>query len=64
MPPRYLLLLVFLGVLLATVIQLEIISIALQKLGLSPRSALLLMLGLLVVLTANSALGPFIYTVF
>ena len=38
MPPRYLLLLLFLGVLLATVIQLEIISIAFQKLGLSPRS--------------------------
>ena len=46
MPSRYLLLLVFLGVLLTTVIQLEIISIAFQKLGLSPRRALLLMLWL------------------
>jgi uncharacterized membrane protein len=57
MPPRYLLLLVFLGALLATVIQLEIISIAFQKLGLSPRSALLLMLGVLVGSGINIPLG-------
>ena len=44
MPTRYLLLLIFVGVLLTIFIQLEIISIAFQKLGLSPRSALLLML--------------------
>jgi uncharacterized membrane protein len=57
MPPRTLLLLVFLGVLLATFIQLEIITIAFQKLGLSPRSALLLMLWALVGSGINIPLG-------
>jgi len=57
MPSRYLLLLVFLGVLLTTVIQLEIISIAFQKLGLSPRSALLLMLWALLGSGINIPLG-------
>jgi len=57
MPSRYLLLLVFLGVLLATVIQLEIISIAFQKLGLSPHSALLLMLWALLGSGINLPLG-------
>ena len=57
MPSRYLLLLVFLGALLATVIQLEIISIAFQKLGLSPRTALLLMLGALAGSGINLPLG-------
>ena len=47
MPPLYLLLLILFSVILVTIIQLEIISIAFQKLGLSPRSALLLMLGAL-----------------
>ena len=47
MPPRYLLLLLFLLVFLVTIIQLEVLSIAFQKLGLSPRSALLLVLGAL-----------------
>jgi len=47
MPPRYLLLLLLLGMLLAFTVQLEVISIAFQKLGLSPHSALLLMLGAL-----------------
>ena len=42
MPPRYLLLLLFLVVFLVTIIQLEVLSIAFQKLGLSPRGALLL----------------------
>jgi uncharacterized membrane protein len=57
MPSRSLLLLIFLGVLLATVIQLEIISIAFQKLGLSPRSALLLMLWALLGSGINIPLG-------
>lgn len=57
MPSRYLLLLVFLGALLAAVIQLEIISIAFQKLGLAPRSALLLMLGVLLGSGINIPLG-------
>jgi uncharacterized membrane protein len=47
MPPRYLLLLFFLLVFLVTFIQLEVLSIAFQKLGLSPRGALLLVLGAL-----------------
>lgn len=47
MPPLYLLLLILFSVILVTIIQLEIISIAFQKLGLSPSSALLLMLGAL-----------------
>ena len=47
MPPLYLLLFLVLGVFLATVIQLQLLSIAFQKLGLSPHSALLLMLGAL-----------------
>lgn len=47
MPPRYLLLLLFISVFLITIIQLEVLSIAFQKLGLSPRAALLLMLGAL-----------------
>ena len=47
MPPRYLLLLLFLVVFLVTIIQLEVLSIAFQKLGLSPRGALLLVLGAL-----------------
>lgn len=57
MPPRQLVLLVFLGALLAAVIQLEIISIALQKLGLSPCSALLLMPGILLGSFINIPLG-------
>jgi uncharacterized membrane protein len=57
MPPLYLLLLVILGILLVTVIQLEIISIAFQKLGLSPHSALLLMLGALAGSGVNIPLG-------
>jgi uncharacterized membrane protein len=57
MPTRTLLLLVFLGALLATFIQLEIISIAFQKLGLSPRSALLLMLWALLGSGINIPLG-------
>jgi uncharacterized membrane protein len=48
MPPRYLLLLLFLVVFLVTIIQLEVLSIAFQKLGLSPRGALLLVLGALI----------------
>jgi hypothetical protein len=47
MPPLYLLLFLVLGVFLATVIQLQLLSIAFQKLGLSPQGALLLMLGTL-----------------
>jgi uncharacterized membrane protein len=47
MPPRYLLLLLFLVVFLVAIIQLEVLSIAFQKLGLSPRGALLLVLGAL-----------------
>ncbi len=47
MPPRNLLLLLFLVVFLATIIQLGVLSIAFQKLGLSPRGALLLVLGAL-----------------
>ena len=35
-----------------------------KKVWLLPLVILLLMLGLLIVLTANSALAPFIYTVF
>jgi uncharacterized membrane protein len=57
MPPRYLLLLVLLGALLIAVIQLEVISIALQKLGLSQHSALLLMLGVLLGSGINIPLG-------
>jgi uncharacterized membrane protein len=57
MPPRYLLLLLLLGVLLTSFIQLEIISIAFQKLGLSPRSALLLMLGALIGSGINIPVG-------
>ena len=47
MPPRNLLLLFFLVALLVTIIQLEVLSIAFQKLGLSPHGALLLVLGIL-----------------
>lgn len=47
MPPLYLLLFLALGVFLATIIQLQLLSIAFQKLGLSPHGALLLMLGTL-----------------
>ncbi|UCC56640.1 MAG: DUF1614 domain-containing protein [Gammaproteobacteria bacterium] len=47
MPPRYLLVLLFLVIVLVTIIQLEVLSIAFQKLGLSPRWALLLVLGAL-----------------
>jgi uncharacterized membrane protein len=47
MPPRYLLLLLFVVIFLVTIIQLEVLSIAFQKLGLSPRGALLLVLGAL-----------------
>src|SRR5512134_3122925 len=47
MPPLYLLLFLVLGVFLATIIQLQLLSIAFQKLGLSPHGALLLMLGAL-----------------
>jgi uncharacterized membrane protein len=44
MPPRNLLLLLFLVAFLVTVIQLQVFSIAFQKLGLSPRGALLLVM--------------------
>ncbi len=44
MPPRYLLVLLLLVVFLVTIIQLEVLTIAFQKLGLSPRAALLLVL--------------------
>jgi uncharacterized membrane protein len=47
MPPLYLLLFLVLGVFLATIIQLQLLSIAFQKLGMSPHGALLLMLGTL-----------------
>lgn len=47
MHPRYLLVLLFLVVFLLTIIQLEVLSITFQKLGLSPRGALLLVLGAL-----------------
>ncbi|MDH3980205.1 MAG: DUF1614 domain-containing protein [Gammaproteobacteria bacterium] len=47
MPPRNLLLLLFLVVFLVMIIQLGVLSIAFQKLGLSPRGALLLVLGTL-----------------
>ena len=47
MPPLYLLLFLVLGVFLATIIQLQLLSIAFHKLGLSPHGALLLMLGTL-----------------
>jgi uncharacterized membrane protein len=47
MPPRNLLLLLFLVVFLVTIIQLGVLSIAFQKLGLSPLGALLLVLGTL-----------------
>ena len=47
MRPLYLLLFLVLGVFLATVIQLQLLSIAFQKLGMSPHGALLLMLGTL-----------------
>jgi uncharacterized membrane protein len=57
MPTRYLLLLIFVGVLLTVFIQLEIISIAFQKLGLSPHSALLLMLWALLGSSINIPLG-------
>jgi len=57
MPPLYLLLLVFFGVLLVVTIQLEIISIAFQKLGLSPGGALLLMLGVLAGSGINIPIG-------
>jgi len=47
MPPLYLLLFLVLGIFLVTIIQLQLLSIAFQKLGLSPHGALLLMLGTL-----------------
>jgi len=47
MHPRYLLVLLFLVIFLLTIIQLEVLSITFQKLGLSPRGALLLVLGAL-----------------
>ena len=47
MPPLYLLLFLALGVFLATVIQLQLLSIAFEKLGMSPQGALLLMIGIL-----------------
>jgi uncharacterized membrane protein len=47
MPPLYLLLFLALGIFLATIIQLQLLSIAFEKLGLSPHGALLLMLGTL-----------------
>ena len=47
MPPLYLLVFLALGVFLTAVIQLQLLSIAFQKLGLSPHGALLLMLGAL-----------------
>ena len=45
MPPRYLLVLLFFVIFLVTIIQLELLSIAFQKLGLTPRGELLLVLG-------------------
>lgn len=56
-PPFYLILLLTIGIMLAAVIQLEIISIAFQKLGLSPRGALLLMLGVLFGSIVNIPVG-------
>jgi len=53
MPPLYLLLFLVLGVFLATIIQLQLLSIAFQKLGLSPHGALLLMLGTLLGSSVN-----------
>ena len=47
MPPRYLLLLLFLVIFMITIIQLEVLSIAFQRLGLSPGGALMLVLGAL-----------------
>lgn len=47
MPPLYLLLFLVLGVFLATVIQLQVLSIAFEKLGMSPQGALVLMVGIL-----------------
>jgi uncharacterized membrane protein len=47
MPPRNLLLLFFLVAFLVTVIQLQVFSIAFQKLGLSPHGALLLVMWVL-----------------
>ena len=47
MPPRYLLLLLFVVIFLVTIIQLEVLSIAFRKLGLSPHGALLLVLAAL-----------------
>jgi len=57
MPPLYLLLLVFLGAVLVLTVQMEIISIAFQRLGLSPGSALLLMLGILAGSGINIPIG-------
>jgi uncharacterized membrane protein len=47
MPPLYLLLFLALGIFLATIIQLQLLSIAFQRLGMSPHGALLSMLGAL-----------------
>jgi len=47
MPPLYLLLFLVLGVFLATIVQLQLLGIAFEKLGMSPHGALLLMLGIL-----------------
>lgn len=56
-PPFYLILLLTISILLVAVIQLEVISIAFQKLGLSPRGALLLMLGVLFGSIVNIPVG-------
>jgi uncharacterized membrane protein len=53
MPPLSLLLFLALGVFLATVIQLQLLSIAFEKLGMSPQGALLLMIGILLGSSVN-----------
>lgn len=57
MPPLYLLLFLVLGIFLVTIIQLQLLSIAFQKLGLSPHGALLLMLGTLLGSSINIPLA-------
>ena len=47
MPPLYLLVFLILGIFLITIIQLQLLSIAFEKLGMSPQGALVLMLGIL-----------------
>jgi uncharacterized membrane protein len=57
MPPLYLLLFLVLGVFLATIVQLQLLGIAFEKLGMSPHGALLLMLGILLGSGINIPLG-------